>query len=169
MSVNKQILEYLRSKGVSQANLAEKMGVAQSNLNRLLNSDDIKVSQLIEICKVLNLNPGYFFNGNETINNQDVENYKKRIKELEYLVNLNKRAEIEKYFNAVNEILNYHFPNLEEKIKDEILESYKFFMDEWDGIINKLALEVSAISKREIKRDIEERLKSYNSYKNKKK
>jgi HTH-type transcriptional regulator / antitoxin HipB len=46
-----------RRQGISQGELARRLGVAQSNLSRIENGADLRVSTLLEIARVLQLEP----------------------------------------------------------------------------------------------------------------
>lgn len=82
MSINKKILNYIKENGIIQSDLCKKLGYTQANLSRILNSDDIKVSQLEKICEALNINVGYFFGAEENQNSILL----KRISELEEML-----------------------------------------------------------------------------------
>lgn len=157
-SVNKKLSDYIRENNISQSEVAKKTGIAQSNLNRLLNSDDLRISHLIQITKALGLPPSYFFDGKEHISNEEIEGYKKRIDELEYLVNLNRRAEIEKYIQVTNEILKYEFQHESQELKNKVLGDFVDSIKVFDEIFNELALEVSQFSRETIKKNIHERI-----------
>ncbi|MCW3076944.1 MAG: hypothetical protein JWO32_1553 [Bacteroidetes bacterium] len=123
MSVNKKIIDLLRVLNIPQAALAEKLGMAQSNLNRLLNSEDLKVSQLIEISKSLNVSPSHFFDGSETINKNELDACKKRVEELEEMlsdkrkiIQDNQRTELMGYIRRTENTLNKNF-NLKKDTK----------------------------------------------------
>jgi transcriptional regulator with XRE-family HTH domain len=158
MSVNKKIKEYIKEIGVSQFELAKKTGISQPNLNRLLTADDIKISQLVELTKALGLPVTYFFDGKEHVSNDEIDGYKKRIEELQYLVNLNKRAELEKYTQVVKEILKYEITNESQEVKNKVLGNYIDIIEAFDEGFNTLALEVSQYSRDMIKKGIEERI-----------
>lgn len=158
MNVNNKILVYLESKGIGQTGLAKKMGISKQNLFRLLNSDDIKISQLLQITKVLEVPFTYFFDGKENVSNDEKEKDKKRIEDLEYLVNLNKRAELDKYIQVINEILKYEFKDEPQDIKNMVLGDFIESIKLFDESLNALALEVSQFSREMIKIGIEGRI-----------
>src|ERR1017187_443390 len=83
MNTNKKILKYLEDKGINHSVLVKKTGISKQNLSRILSADDIKLSQLIEITKALDLPLTYFIDGKEKISNEEIEKYKERITELE--------------------------------------------------------------------------------------
>ena len=80
MTINQKILDFIKSNRISQAGLAKELKYDRSNLNRILSSDDLKVSQLEDICKALKIPVSYFFDG---ISTKEIEDYKKQIFELE--------------------------------------------------------------------------------------
>ncbi len=150
VSVNKKIIDYIRENKISQSDIAKKTGIAQSNLNRLLNSDDLRVSHLIQITKALELPVTYFFDGKEHISNEEIEGYKKRINELEYFMSIAKRHEEEKLFIAFSQILDVEFKNIKKETKkvlisqlSEDINSMKEFRDHFSVIhINDFSKEV---------------------------
>jgi DNA-binding Xre family transcriptional regulator len=83
MEINKKILKYLEDKGINHSVLVKKTGISKQNLSRILSSDDIKFSQLIEITKALDLPLTFFIDGKDKVSNEEIENYKERISELE--------------------------------------------------------------------------------------
>lgn len=86
MSVNKNILSFLKGKAISQLELAKKLQTSHQGLNRILNSEDLKVSQLIEITKALDLPTHFFFDDYKEESNNNNEADKKRIAELEEIL-----------------------------------------------------------------------------------
>lgn len=140
MNVNNKVLAYLESKGIGQTGLAKKMGMSKQNLFRLLNSDDIKISQLVEITKALEVSFTYFFDGTENISNDEVERYKKRIVELEEMLGDKRRiiAEIEKHeVDNVKKLLNDIIENEYKTLSDEEKkEARKIVLSEAKGAIN---------------------------------
>jgi transcriptional regulator with XRE-family HTH domain len=71
----------LKEKGVKQIELAERLGIAKQHMNKLLKSNDIKFSVLVQISEFLNLDIDYFVEKTESKTNvlQDppVKYYKK--------------------------------------------------------------------------------------------
>lgn len=130
MNVGKKILEYLRMKDISQSYLAEKLKIKQQSISRLLNSNDIKLSQLIEITKALELPVTYFFDGKEHNGaNEEIEGYKKRIAELEemlgdkrQIIATRQKHDIEQVKKALNEILENEYKTLSNEDKKEAYE-----------------------------------------------
>lgn len=49
------LINFLEEKGISQAELARRLGVAPQTLNRMLLSDDIKWSNIVKIADVLDV------------------------------------------------------------------------------------------------------------------
>lgn len=82
MSVNKKILNYIKENGIIQSELCKKLGYTQANLSRILNSDDIKVSQLEKICEALEVPILKFFDGAEIYSVSAVENLKQELEVL---------------------------------------------------------------------------------------
>lgn len=77
MSINKKILKYLEEKGINHSVLVKKTGISKQNLSRILgSSDDLKVSQLVEICKALDVPNTFFFEGKENDSNKEIEDLK---------------------------------------------------------------------------------------------
>lgn len=77
MTINKKIQAYIENKGFKLIDISKKIGISKQNFSRILNSDDLKVSQLLELCKVLEVNPSYFFDGSEMLNNKESINIKR--------------------------------------------------------------------------------------------
>lgn len=154
MSINKKILDFIKMKGIAQADLAKKMKIAPSNLNRILNSDDLKISQLVEISKILKVNPTHFFEGESSLNNKELESYKNRITELEKIIKDKEHYEFEKFYGTVKEILFYDkdFGSVEDKLKERII----IYISEAYGKsqLEKIIYDVSVLSKQEIKMEI---------------
>lgn len=129
MDVNKIIREYLKSKGVSQFELAKLTGISQPNIHRLLNANDIKISQLSKITKALKLPITYFFDGKEHVANEEIDGYNKRIAELEEMLGDKRRIiiererqEVEQVKKLLNDILGDEFKELSEQDKKEAYE-----------------------------------------------
>lgn len=79
MSVNNKILEVAKAKKISHEKIAQKLGIARPNLTRLLNGSDLKVSTLLEISKILDIDPAYLISNDiETL----TDAYKRLIDEL---------------------------------------------------------------------------------------
>ena len=89
MSINNKILKYLQDKKISQVELAKRTNILPQNLNRLLNADDIKLSQLIAITKALDLPLTYFFEGNENVSTEKKQEFKKSNTELQHKLSAN--------------------------------------------------------------------------------
>jgi MoaA/NifB/PqqE/SkfB family radical SAM enzyme len=60
--INKAILKYLLDNGITITHLAKKLNLPNQNLGRILNHNDIKISQVFKISKALGLNEYHFFN-----------------------------------------------------------------------------------------------------------
>ncbi|MDO9186766.1 MAG: helix-turn-helix transcriptional regulator [Bacteroidia bacterium] len=132
MDVNKKILEYLKKERISQSELADKTGITQQNLNRLLNAENIKVSQMLEITKALELPSTYFIDGKVQAKNDEIEWRNKRIEELEemlrdknLIINERRRYEDQRLFDAVLSLLDLEFKNVKANTKKEILEQFR--------------------------------------------
>jgi transcriptional regulator with XRE-family HTH domain len=117
LTVNKKILDYIKIKGLSQSEIANKMNIAQSSLNRTLNSDDLKISQLIALCKAIEVSPNYFFDGTETIDNNKISLLENEITSLKsqlhfsnkvFTNEVTSRAHLVQYYN---ETLDFIFRN----------------------------------------------------------
>jgi transcriptional regulator with XRE-family HTH domain len=68
--INKKILAYLKQERISQSELAVKTGIIQQNLNRLLKSKEMKVSQMLKITEALGLPTDYFLAVKESVNKE---------------------------------------------------------------------------------------------------
>jgi transcriptional regulator with XRE-family HTH domain len=140
MAVNKKIHTYIKEQGISQAELAKRTGIAQQNLNRLLAADDIKVSQLIDITKALELPVTYFFDGKEHISNEEIQGDKKRIAELEEMLGDKRRIiaeieknEVEQVKKLLNDVIENEYKTLSPKDKKE---AYKIVIEEAKNATN---------------------------------
>lgn len=129
MDVNKKIRDYVKNKGVSQFELAKLTGISQPNIHRLLNANDIKISQLSKITKALKLPITYFFDGKENVANEEIDAYKKRIGELEEMLGDKRRIiiererhEVEQVKKLLEDILKNEFKDLSEQDKTEAYE-----------------------------------------------
>lgn len=159
ISVNKKIIDYIRENKISQSDVAKKAGIAQSNLNRLLNSDDLRVSHLIQITKALDLPVSYFFDGTEHISNTEIENYKKKIEDLEYLISLGRKHEEEKLYIILTSILDSEFKGLKKETKNVLLKEWDKSINEMKKIRERVQFNVSEVSRDEIIESIKERIK----------
>lgn len=54
-SINNRVKALIKSKGTTISDVASKLGMAQGNLSRMLNDDDLKVSTLFKIAQILNV------------------------------------------------------------------------------------------------------------------
>lgn len=176
MSINKKIQVYIENKGLKLVDISKKIGISKQNFSRILKSDDLKVSQLIELCAVLEVSPTYFFDGTETINSEEIEGYKKRITELEILINTNRKAEISRYYNTIQDILKNDYANIDEQTKTKVYEQLNIMLntfETFEKMNNEIILEVSQMSKLQIKKHVDDtiaevRARKINSIKNKK-
>ena len=176
MSINKKIQVYIENKGLKLVDISKKIGISKQNFSRILKSDDLKVSQLIELCTVLEVSPTYFFDGTETINSEEIEGYKKRIAELEILINTNRKAEISRYYNTIQDILKNDYANIDEQTKTKVYEQLNIMLntfETFEKMNNEIILEVSQMSKLQIKKHVDDtiaevRARKINSIKNKK-
>lgn len=144
MSVNKKIAEYLRIKGVSQKEFAEMLNTNQPNLSRILNSDDMKVSQLEEMAKLLDVSPGYFLGGEMNADNSsliDVEDKNKRL--------IRQMKLIEDNFKLV---VDLHFRMKSDIIKNEL--SLKYKSDVLNILLEEVEKEYDLISRTSDPNDI---------------
>ncbi|MES2396227.1 MAG: helix-turn-helix transcriptional regulator [Bacteroidota bacterium] len=139
MDVNKKILEYLKKERISQSELADKTGITQQNLNRLLNAENIKVSQMLEITKALMLPSTYFIDGKVQASNDEIEWRNKRIAELEEMLKdkkriIDEREDRDKYFllDGISSLLDSEFKNIKPKTKKEILIRLRQDLGEFD-------------------------------------
>ncbi len=149
-SVNKRILEYIRSNDISLSDVAKKIGVAQSSLSRTLSSDDLKISQLVEITKALELPVTYFFDGKEHISNEEIEGYKKRIEELEYIVSLGKKHEDEKLYLILIGILDSEFKGITKETRKELLKGWREHLSLMKELRESLQINISEIDREDI-------------------
>lgn len=139
MDVNKKILEYLKKERISQSELADKTGITQQNLNRLLNAENIKVSQMLEITKALMLPSTYFIDGKGQVSKEEIEKKNKRIAELEEMLKdkkriIDEREDRDKYFllDGISSLLDSEFKNIKPKTKKEILIRLRQDLGEFD-------------------------------------
>lgn len=168
-NLNEKIVKYLDEKSISQTKLAKLTGISQQNLNRVLNSDDIKVSQLHIITKALKLPITYFFDGKENVTNEEIQGYKEKIQLLEDLISREKRLKFERYIDEVNNILRYDFAYLPEGTKDKLRTHMVEGINEFNSIINSMVnsmyFEISKLTKDEIRNTINEKLLDLNKEK----
>jgi len=161
MSVNKRLIEYIRVKGVSQSEIAKKLNIAQPNLNRILNSDDLKVSQLIELCTVLEVSPTYFFDGTETINNEELERLKQEnalLKQNTSLINQNLNLGSKLFLKTQLEVLDEDFKDVSEDIKNKLISEVKGVSDGMSNL-NNILEEFFNTDKEKIKAHFTERIR----------
>ena len=132
MTINNKIQTYIENKGLKLVDISKKMGISKQNFNRILHSDDLKISQLIELCKILEVSPTYFFDGSETLSNSEIEGYKK---EIETLKQENKSEEIRfKHFhNNIGKTLGWLLANKKTigdfKYDDELIDVMKTLLE----------------------------------------
>lgn len=165
MDINSRIKDYLANNEISQIELASKLGLSSTSLSRSLNSDDLKVSLLIKICGALKVPASTFFDGSEKYNNEEIEGYKKRIKELEIAAAESRFYKFDKFFTEVKNMLEYGYANISPEIKEKVIadlfdsaENYRKFTDD---ILANMMLDVSTITKNEIRDGIDELVKKY--------
>ena len=167
MTINNKIQNYIEKKGFKLVDISKKMGISKQNFSRILNSDDLKLSQLIELCKVLEVNPTYFFDGSETINNEEIEGYKKRIEELEFIVDQSKFYRVDKFLTEASNVIKYDFPEIEKSIKEkvlnEIVDGVKNYKTMMYNLLSNFHMDISEMSKQEIKKEIEELIKKHSN------
>jgi len=60
MTVNGKIRNYIEENGIKLTEVARKTGISRQNLSRILDSNDIKVSQLLALSEALGVEPGVF-------------------------------------------------------------------------------------------------------------
>lgn len=165
MSVTKKILEYIKQKNLTQTELSARTLISQQNLNRILNSNEIKVSTLIKISKALNVPPSFFFDGKEHLDNTEIEAYKKQIRSLEEQVNSYKFIRTEKFLNEVNSILEYDFKDVPIEIREKVKEEFETGINNYNSFIKKqiddMRMELSQITKKEIKKSIYEQIQAH--------
>lgn len=146
MSVNKKILEYLKTERISQSELATKTGIIQQNLNRMLNSKDMKVSQLLDITKALGLPLTYFIDSKAQVSNDEIEKKDKRIAELEKILDEKRRLDDkmlkfeEKVLReGIIDVLEIEFKNIKVNTKNELLIQLSEKLDNFYPIQNSPA------------------------------
>lgn len=61
ISINSRVKELMKDKSISHTQLAKDLGIEQSNLRRMLNNDDLKITLIVKIAKVLNVPMSTFF------------------------------------------------------------------------------------------------------------
>ncbi|MDF2447506.1 MAG: Cro/C1-type DNA-binding domain [Bacteroidota bacterium] len=113
MSINKAILKYLDEKGISHSVLVRKTGISKQNLSRILGSDDLKISQLNEICKALNLPVTYFFGVNEIDDHakltQRISELEEMLKDKKFRIKIYDKIEKERVYKWGNELIDEKF------------------------------------------------------------
>jgi len=57
MTAQEIIMDIMRNEGVTQTELAKKMGVSRQNVSNMLHGDDMKVSTVLHVLRIL----GYSF------------------------------------------------------------------------------------------------------------
>lgn len=61
METNKKLNDYLKGHGISQAFLAEKLGISRTRMSMMLNGKrKMTADDLIKICKILKVSPEAF-------------------------------------------------------------------------------------------------------------
>lgn len=134
MGVNSKIQDYIEFKGLKSVEIAKRMGISKQNLSRILNSDDLKVSQLIEISKHLGVVPTYFFDGTETVDNEELEKLREDNKMLRTQIKLIEQnfrniidLEFQMKINVIKNDLSYWYEDdvLDFLIKEAIAERDK--------------------------------------------
>lgn len=124
MTVNQRILNYIDEKGIKSVDLAKKLDMSKQNLSRILNADDMKVSQLLSISKILEVSPTTFLSDESTISPEEMSELEqlrealKRNKQHEDLASKYITSVIESHYNLKIEIYN-------REIKDETKEGLK--------------------------------------------
>lgn len=165
MDINKKIKDYLEKQDISQAELAGLIGISSTSLNRSLNSDDLKISLLTKICAALKVPASKFFDGSEMYSNDEIENYKSRIKDLEFIVQQFKINRLDKFFTEALNILKYEYPNVSESVKQKVKEEITVGLESYSNIVNDLVgnlmLDLSEISKVNLKNEIDELIKKH--------
>lgn len=55
MSVNNRLKTLIKEKGIKITDISKKTGISRQNIERILDADDLKVSQLFNICEALKI------------------------------------------------------------------------------------------------------------------
>jgi transcriptional regulator with XRE-family HTH domain len=166
MSVNKKIAEHLRIKGISQSEFAERLNTNQPNLSRILKADDMKVSQLIEMSKLLNVSPAYFIDGVEIVGNEELEMLKqenKTLKNYSNLISEHIKTLIDAFYNTKIEILKTEFLNEDSKVKDQLIEESEGKREEEKHTYTDLNTVFLELAKKEYNVDRSEMIKECRS------
>lgn len=87
ININARILAFLSANGLSITYLSKKTGISKQNLTRILNSSDIKISQLFLITKAIDKPITFFFTGNEYVSDSEYSSLLCRLKDLEEILN----------------------------------------------------------------------------------
>lgn len=133
MSVNKNILELLKTSGITQAELADKLSIAPQSLSRMLKGNDLKVATLIEIAKALGVSPAHLIDPSTEVL---IQSYRDITNELvQVLIGIIDDYTV--FTNTLESICNKH-----PKIKNEL---NKIFSEINDKHSDKLAINAKNI------------------------
>ena len=62
MKTNERLKHFLKERGVSQAEVAEGIGMKKTAFNAILNDRaELRADTLEDVCKFIGVTPGYFF------------------------------------------------------------------------------------------------------------
>lgn len=123
-TVNSKILEYLKSNGIQQKMIAEKIGMDQASLNRLLRSDDMKVSVLQKISEALSVNPVVFLSDHTPeISAEEFEGIKRKLNLVESEIELVKHHFIVYLQMRYHTHLDYTRNELSKYLEYDVIEN----------------------------------------------
>jgi hypothetical protein len=139
----------------------------------MLNSDDLKVSLLIELCEILEVSPAYFFNDKIIDSNNEllkkvlynISEQNARLNETESYVNRIKQMNDSNSFKIINlvlekyeYVLNKDFKNIDKKTKSKIenfIEKRRSSLMPLELIVSNFDKENNCVLEDRIKRHIE--------------
>ena len=75
----KELKERIRTKGMSESEIARRLNMSQQGFNRTLRSEDVKTGLLEKLCKVFDVDMSFFYptnyaNGSDSIYNVPTQN-----------------------------------------------------------------------------------------------
>ncbi|MBL7909528.1 MAG: helix-turn-helix transcriptional regulator [Bacteroidia bacterium] len=115
-NINTNIKKYIKEHGINITALARNTGFSKQNLIRILNSDDIKVSQVYKISEALDKDKKYFFNIKSEEEKKEIEALYSQVKENnERLKKLIVSAVYQSYYNE-----SLHIYESNKKIRDSL-------------------------------------------------
>jgi transcriptional regulator with XRE-family HTH domain len=86
MHIGKRLKEILKEKGISQSELANKMGVSKQMISSMMSKESITTDTLENLLKSLNISISYFFNDNASTNSDATKELEALVKKYRYVL-----------------------------------------------------------------------------------